>query len=683
MPIKKIKNTIKYLNLKSNKLILNDLIKVINMLAICLTLQLNIIYTQTGNLNPDQVKMLQERYKGGKLQGKTLEKEQDLNDKNLILPNRVDLQVYQQGLSNTDSLSNKEKYFGYDFFTRRDSIAFWENLPTPANYLMGPGDQIIISLWGETQIRQDYTISREGKIYDEKVGLLNIAGLSIEQTEKFLLNQFGRVYATLIGNNPKTFLDVSLGQLRSINVNFVGEVLYPGLHLIHPFSNLITGLIQAGGVDTTGSLRNIKIRRENKEIIIVDLYDYLLKGDSNGNIQLRDQDVILVPTRLSTVNIESGVIRPGIYEFINNENVNDLITIAGGMKPIASSTIGIERITPLKERKENNISLENYYFDYNNSADIVLQDGDKISILDIFKTKNYVEIIGQVKRPGKYFFKQGMKISDLVNLSGGLYDTTFVKSVYTNTGQIIRKNINSRFETVIKVKIKDLILGVDDSNIKLQNLDRFVIHSNLNFYERENVIIEGQVKIPGSYPILSDNESLSDIINRAGGISKGAKESGVSIYRLDKYFDLNQDSEDLSFLKNGRIKLAWENLDVSLMPGDSIIVKESPMTVVISGEVYNPGLVEYVKGRTLNNYLDIAGGITTEGDKNNIIIIYSSGVVKPKKWYSTPKINDGCQIIVNSKPLQEPFNITQFATNWTSIISSMITAVILSRQLES
>ena len=167
------------------------------------------------------------------------------------------------------------RYFGYDYFTRRDTVAFWENLPTPANYLLGPGDELIISLWGETQLRETYTISREGKIYDEKVGLLNIAGKTIEVAKEYLENQFGRVYATLKGNNPTTYMDVSLGQLRSINVNFVGEVNYPGVYPVHPFSTLITGLIQAGGIDTTGSLRKIQIKREGVLKTEVDLYDYL------------------------------------------------------------------------------------------------------------------------------------------------------------------------------------------------------------------------------------------------------------------------------------------------------------------------------------------------------------------------------------------------------------------------
>ncbi|MDP7126588.1 MAG: polysaccharide biosynthesis/export family protein, partial [Candidatus Marinimicrobia bacterium] len=169
------------------------------------------------------------------------------------LPREAQITSYQPMA--VDEIMEDEglKHFGYDFFTRRDEVAFWENLPTPANYLLGSGDELVISLWGETQIREKYTITRDGKIYDGKVGLLTLTGKSMGEARQYLKDQFARVYATLKGKNATTFIDVSLGELRSINVNFVGQIKYPGVYPIHPFSTVITGLIQAGGVDTTGS----------------------------------------------------------------------------------------------------------------------------------------------------------------------------------------------------------------------------------------------------------------------------------------------------------------------------------------------------------------------------------------------------------------------------------------------
>ena len=183
------------------------------------------------------------------------------------LPSEIQLIPYFPKL---DSAYLSLKHFGYDFFTRRDTVPFWENLPTPSNYLLGPGDELVIYIWGETNLREIYTISREGKIFDERVGLLNLTGMSVEKSKLFLYNQFSRIYSTLKGPKPTTFMDISLGKLKSININFVGEVKYPGIHPVHPFSTLITGLIQAGGVDTVGSLRKIVIKRDGKEHSIVD-----------------------------------------------------------------------------------------------------------------------------------------------------------------------------------------------------------------------------------------------------------------------------------------------------------------------------------------------------------------------------------------------------------------------------
>ena len=178
------------------------------------------------------------------------------------LPRQAQVTPYQPIEIADEMEGSGLQHFGYDFFTRRDTVAFWENLPTPANYLLGPGDELVISLWGETQLRETYTISRDGKIYDKQVGLMNITGKSINEARQYLKDQYGRIYATLNEKKATTFMDVSLGGLRSINVNFVGQVKYPGVYPIHTFSTVITGLIQAGGVDTTGSLRAIQIKRD-------------------------------------------------------------------------------------------------------------------------------------------------------------------------------------------------------------------------------------------------------------------------------------------------------------------------------------------------------------------------------------------------------------------------------------
>jgi len=578
------------------------------------------------------------------------------------LPVEKKITPYSLKKIDRDSTGMFPKYFGYDFFTSRDTVSFWENLPTPAHYLLGPGDELILSLWGETQLRKSYNISRDGKIYDDKVGLLNLMGKTINEGEKYLINQFGRVYATLKGNNPSTYMDVSLGKLRSINVNFVGEVNYPGVYPVHPFSTVITGLIQAGGVDTTGSLRTIQIKRDGKLFTTVDLYDYFINGDLPEKIQLRDQDVVVVPIRLSTINVDSCVVRPGIYESKSGETVKQIIDYAGGLNPTCSSSIGLKRIISFKKRKQINTNIENYYIDYANSQLTPVQNGDRITVRSMFTTLKQVEIIGQVKNPGLYYYYPGMNLINLIELSGGFSDTSFLKTVYQNRGELIRRDPSSRYESVIEVNLNNIIFGNGSENLELQNLDRFVVHANLNFFEKKNVQILGEVNIPGSYPVLSDGETLQSFINRAGGFTSKAFDEGIEIFR---------DS----------LRVAWENANVSLSPGDSVVIKERPGVIFITGEVYNEGLIEFQRGKSLKYYIEGAGGVTLDGDKRDVIVIYANGVIKPKKFMSSPKIRDGATIIVNKKEISEPFNPTEFANMTLSLLSSLVTVLVLSKQL--
>ena len=449
------------------------------------------------------IKSEYEKYQNGQQQGQLQQLEDnDQVDEKSISPKTATIAPYNP--QNADVKQQKEGpyYYGYDFFTKRDSLSFWENLPAPSNYNLGPGDELVVSLWGETQLRKIYTISREGMIYDDKVGLLSLSGKTIETSKKYLILQFGRVYATLVGKNPSTYMDVSLGQLGSINVNFVGEVKYPGVYPVHPFSTVITGLIQAGGVDSTGSLRNVKIKRNNQEFIIVDFYDYLLNGKFSENIQLRDQDVVLIPPRFSTIRIDSAILRPGIYESKPGESIKQLIEFAGGLKFNSSNKIGLKRFKPIETRDLESQIIENYYIDYTNSNLTAVQDGDEITIKTIFENTNQVEIIGQVKAPGTYYFYPGMLLKDLIELSGGFNDSTFLKSVYQARGQLVRRNPNARYESVMNVNLKNIFNNKSSGNIPLQNLDRFVVHANINFFEKENVQIFGEVNIPGSYPLI-------------------------------------------------------------------------------------------------------------------------------------------------------------------------------------
>jgi protein involved in polysaccharide export with SLBB domain len=608
-----------------------------------------------------------------------LENKASINEVDQDIP--VEAKIYPYIPDQTvNYYSDTLKHFGYDFFMLRDSLSFWENLPTPSNYLLGAGDEIIITIWGQTQHRKSYRINRQGNVYDDKVGLLYLSGLNINEAKTYLKSQFSRIYSTLSGLNSTSFIDVSIGSLRSINVNFVGKVKYPGVYPVHPFSTVILGLIQAGGVDIDGSLRNIQVKRDNEIVKKVDLYDYFINGASSSAIQLRDQDVIVVPSRNSIVTVDSAVLQPGIFESIPGETMYDIIQYAGGPTFDASNIVGYKR---LKNKDQDNIYnyYEAGYLDYNSTRSITVNSGDKLNILRIYDEDHEVEIIGQVKSPGKYYYYDGMTLNNLLELSGGFKDSTFLKSVYLDKAEIIRRDPNNRFEKIITVNLKNIISK--DKNINLENLDRILIRSNFNFFKKENVIVSGEVKVPGVYPLITDNESLESVLKRAGGLTSKALQNGISIYRK-KTESVDQQklySLDEQKVKNDKTMVAWKDKKIVIMPGDSLVVQRRTATIFITGEVYNPGILEFVKGKSLRYYLNAAGGLTELGNKNGIILLYPNGLVKPKKWYSSPKVEDGSTIIISQKTPETPFNMTQFATNWTSIISSLITAYLLTRQL--
>ncbi len=600
------------------------------------------------------------------------------------IPSRQNINAYN------DSLSVMDKFFGYNFFAKKDTISFWQNLPIPNDYVLGPGDELVVSLWGETQIRKSYIISKDGKIFDDKIGILFLAGKNISEVKSYLKNQFSTKYSTLSGSSPSSFIDISMGKLKSINVAFVGQMNNPGQYPIHPFSNLSTGIMQVGGIDTTGSLRTVKIIRNEKTLVEVDFYDFLLYGVLPDKIQLKDNDIVLVPFRLSSIYVDSTVHKPGIYEALPQESAHQLIEYAGGLLSTASNKIEIKR----SNRGLGNHTSKYFYIDYLETKDFNVQDGDRIFVRPIHKTQRIVEIIGQVKTPGEYGFYEGMTLDDLFSLAGGLKDSTFLKSIYTNQGEIIRRNTKARYETVIPFE-----LGPEGrqnfSSISLQNLDRVVVHSNSNYFERKNIHVSGEVVVPGTYPLTKDNEDLESILTRAGGLTSKALSEGIAIFRDAEYFDKIKEKDrsnnqeyienisEENVTMNSKIRVAWKSKNLPLMPGDSIVVKRSTGTINILGEVYNPGLVEHKKGKRVNYYINSSGGITNNGDKKAIIIILANGIVVPKKWSNSPIIPEGATIIVNRKQFREPFNVTQFATSWTSILSSLITVFVLSQQLQS
>ena len=617
----------------------------------------SLIFNILCSQSVDEINKFREQY--DKLLDKVSSKNNVNNDLQQFDQDKSELTILNSYEIDNDLKDGEQKYFfGYDFFSERDSIPFWNNLPVLNNYLLGPGDELIISLWGETQLRKIYEISRDGTIYDDKVGLLFLSDKNLKEAEKYLTSQFSRVYSTLNKKPQSTFFNLSMGKLKSINVRFIGFVNYPGVHPVHPFSTVIAGLYQAGGVDTTGSLRNIKLIRSN-ETFNLDLYDFLLNGNVKSDFQLRDQDIVLVPSRKSYVEIDKGVLRPGVYESIKSETIYDLIEIAGGKSRNSSNIISIFNENAKVDNERLNI-YDSKYVNIEQSKSISIFSNGKISILNNKKELYEVEILGNVKMPGKYNFEENMTLSELFSMVSGFEDSTFLKSVNLLNAEIIRKNPSKNFSEVINFKIPEVLDGTLD--FKLSNLDKIVIHENRNFIDKKYVKIFGEVEIPGEYPLIYNDESLYSIITRSGGLTPTASQKGIEVYR---------DS----------LRVAWENLAIPIMPGDSIIVNKKTKTVFVTGEVYNPGLVEFKKSKSYKYYLDLVGGPTKNGDMKDIIVVYPNGEVVPIKKLKLVRIFDGSTIIVNKKQIVKPFDLTALANSTLSFVSSIFTIIVLSQQI--
>ena len=567
-------------------------------------------------------------------------------------------------LLDTNETKMGPKFFGYDFFNNPDKIAIFDNIPIPRDYRLGSGDQLIISMWGTTQFRSRHQINRDGDIFVDGIGQVNLTRMDISTAENVLKERFGEVYSTIKGKNPSTFLSVSLGQLKSINISFVGEVISPGIHAVHPFSDIITSLLQVGGINKIGSLRNIHVVRDGKIITEFDFYEFLTDGKTSQNIRLINGDVIFVPVRQSNIEIEGQVFRPGIYETKKDESIAKLIHHAGNLTPKAQQSMEIYRLLSREQRTSEDFAYDVSYVDFKDALNESASDLTKIRVLSVPEVTREVTIIGRVKTPGNYAYEDSMKILDLFKIAGGLYDKTFLESIYTKEVEVLRQIPNNIYPMRIPINLDKLLEDQPDQNIFLNNGDIILVRENSGYTEYKYVTISGQVNVPGKYIIQKKEETLDDILTRAGGYTNNAYIDGLQMYR---------DS----------IQVVLSGTDIFVAGGDSLFVPEAPGVVKISGHVQREGTVQYVKGKTMRYYIERAGGFTNEADKKHIAVNYANGDVRLQKNYLlslikiSPPVRDGSTIFVYRTPPKPVFNFTQFLSTTATAATSIATLYLL------
>ena len=557
-----------------------------------------------------------------------------------------------------DKKSEDLQYYGYEYFSDFADRLILNNLPPLDSYKIGPGDELIIEVWGDVQLKSNYIIDKYGKVNIDKIGQVYLTGIAIQNIKQKLIDKFINVYSTLGGNQPTSFLDISLGKLKSVNISFIGEVERPGIHPLSSHSTILTSLVQIGGVKKTGSLRDIQVLRDGKVITNFDFYSYLSTKGVNSDIRLLDGDVIFIPVRLSSIQCKGNIKRPGIYELLPGESLSNIINHFGGMKSNAKSILSVNRLS------NKGVPAKTYVLDINSNAEFVLKDGDKLEAYEIQNSKHEVFLYGQVKSPGSYPFdtESEVRILDILRLSGLLDDPTYLQTVYKDVGEVIRSYPDSDYPDIIKFNLDNLLLGNDEENIILKNWDIILIRENPNFNFPSKVSVLGEVNVPGIYSLQKKQESLNDILERAGGLTDEAFDEGLKLYRNNNQIALN-------------------NYSIYLADGDSVIVPEHPGVVKVMGEVNRPGLVQYDKRKSFYSYIESAGGYSNNADKYNITLIYSNGEVRIKKKLRKPNINEGVTIIVHKQKSRDELSLTEFATDFASIITSLATLVLLIGQI--
>lgn len=508
----------------------------------------------------------------------------------------------QADLYDEENIDLSRQVFGRNIFNR-EKLTFESdlNIATPKDYVLGAGDEIYIDIWGVSQKTIQSTISPEGTILIEDFGPIFISGLTVEQATKRVKSTLGQRY-----NNSK--INLSVGQTKTITIQVMGEVETPGTYTISAFATVFHALYMAGGTNKIGTLRNIKIYRDNKLQSSVDLYDYILNGKLKGNISLKNNDVIIVGTYECLVCVDGKVKRPMFYEMKKDETVGTLLKFSGGFKGDA-----YKKNVNLTRKDEGELSV--FTIDEFSQDKFKIHDGDSLYVDSILpRYKNMVEITGAIFRPGKY--ELGSKINtvkDLVQMAEGTTESAFLSRVILH-----RRNEDRSFRT-LSLDL-DKILKNEIPDIPLVNEDELYIPDNKDLQDGRTMTIYGEVTFPGIYE-YSENTSIEDLILQAGGLRDAASLVKVDVSRRIRNNTAIETSSEMAKVFHFKIKDGFiidGEKDFTLKPYDEVFIRRSPGYLIqqhvhVNGEIQFPG--EYVmekKGQRLSDLIKSAGGITKE-----------------------------------------------------------------------
>lgn len=684
------------------------------------------------------------------------------------------------------------EYFGYKTFEQVPE-AFQPAAvgPLDPGYLIGPGDQLILSVWGQAEFQYELDVQPEGTVFIPNAGLIYVSGTPLRALQEKLRNQLSKYYSGLTTNPPTVFLDVNVSKPKPLRIFVTGDVKQPGGYTISSYATVFNALYAMGGPLKRGSLRAIRVIRENKVIATVDLYDYLLKGDQSADVRLQNNDIVFIPPRLKTISVRGEVKRPAIYELKENEGLSTLVEFAGGLEPMAYlDKVEVSRVRPFNDRAGDVEGYEQVDANLNESMkkggkNFDLFDGDAINVASVIDqkknfvyidgsvwrpgsyeiksaqtlkklvaeaqglqpktdmtvahvvrtnadlisksiipfnlgavmsgsspdivllprdsvviygedvtgtTERFVQIFGEVKKPGKFDYRDNMTIADLILLAGG-----YTQEAYRLEAEVSRVNpqglkgdtlsillhpkLPRDFSFLTKYPVEDTSFHRWDSSdnaFRLQHRDEVLIRPNPDYKLQLNVTILGDITFPGTYAIEKRGERLSEMIARAGGPTKTSFLLGAVFTRGEKR--LLVDFNEAYYKKN-------ELHDVIMTDSDKIVIPSVPHTVSVLGEVNNPGIISFTQGDNVGDYLNRAGGLT---DSASYAVLTrptgESNRVNFGMFRNNPEVDEGSTITIYKIPPPDPNNFSHFDLGATikdsfALLSSAATIIFLIYQV--
>ena len=563
-------------------------------------------------VTPEQVERLKQKYEDSRTSSETVASDQVISGQRRERPR-----------SSSDTLAveippvpdpaergaDSRAVFGRNVFRSR-ALTFEpnENQATPENYRLGPGDEVIIDIWGENERSLREEISPEGNIMVEQVGPVYLNGLTIKEANAKLRGVFGQIYAGVSGDSPASEVRVTLGRLRTIQVNVMGEVEMPGTYRLSSFATVFHALYQAGGVTDIGTLRNIRVLRSGREVASVDIYKYLFHGDSKDDIRLEEGDIVLVPSYDLLVEVTGCVKRPMRYEMEAGEPLSQLLAYAGGF---TGDAYGREvRVVRTMGREHELFNVDSVGY-----GTFALMDGDSVAVGRVLdRYANRIEVQGAVYRPGMYELGEGTHtVRELIGRAEGLREDAF------RGRALLFRERDDLTPEIVAVDLEGVLSG-RFTDISLRRNDVLVVSSVHDLEDRGGFTIGGEVARPGVYPYAA-HTTVEDLIVQAGGLLDGASTVKVEVSRRLKDPKSTTPSNGVGkvyafSLKEGLVVDGEAGFE--LAPFDVVEVRRSPgyqpqRQVVLDGEVVFTGNYTLIrKNERLSDLVKRAGGITDD-----------------------------------------------------------------------